>query len=102
MTRLAHSGQSNRTRECPLSGSGHRTELSPCPLRPKADVPVILTPVAPSALGSFYFRRRRSDTPYNPNHPYATIFIAHERRTKERFLPSIGGVPCVRINRFMR
>src|ERR1035437_1464833 len=47
MTRLAHSGQSNRTRECPLSGSGHRTELSPCPLRPKADVPVILTPVAP-------------------------------------------------------
>src|SRR5450759_2273970 len=41
-------------------------------------------------------------TPYNPNHPCATIFIAHERRTKERFLPSIGGVPCVRINRFMR
>src|ERR1039457_1471792 len=59
--------------------------------RPEADVPVILTPVAPPALGSFYFRRRRSDTPYNPNHPCATIFIVHKRQTKERFLPSVGG-----------
>src|ERR1039458_2302740 len=58
MTRLAHSGQSNRTRECPLSGSGHRTELSPCPLRPNVwsgrALQVDFAELAVSGLASMY------------------------------------------------